>query len=236
MQRKSSSKAFGCAAIATVAISLLSPPAKAAQSLNVTTGWGKATVTGKPVSAHAQVYDMVIPTFTVDPPFDCGTSTGEYPVCQTDNSNVSYFMRGSGDLALEEGDKDGVRTILANEFQPTHLTIQYDSTPIWTGTGETDWIYEEGPVSGTDRGVTVCDDEMSGWKCDQHYIRIEGGGFYGNLGLVCHETGHATGLVHGDAAWMATSREDPALGCMQKPTESNDRLRDLQVSNINDVY
>jgi hypothetical protein len=110
---------------------------------------------------HSQVYDMLVPTHTYSPLAGCGDGVSESAVCQTDNAGVTYYMR-SGDLGLESADRTVVDNVLDRDYRPTVLAFTHDSTPVWSGSSETDWIYEEGPVAGEAEGVTVCNDESLG--------------------------------------------------------------------------
>lgn len=83
----------------------------------------------------------------------------------------------------------------------TDVTATYDSTPVFSGPGETDVVFQEAIIPGFPdwvEGATWCEDKTNGtnWECDQRYIRIRGAGVYSNW-LVAHESGHALGLIHG---------------------------------------
>lgn len=161
-------------------------------------------------------------------------------VCQTDNRDVYYYMDSSGEYELEQDDRDKVATALQNEYVPTTLNIYYDSTPVFSGTGETDIIYQEGnDIPADAAGITWCNDEAGSatFECDQSYIRIRTQGAY-NLRRSCHETGHAVGLLHGPNASPAIDRLDSRLGCMRTPTSeiSSGDLGGNQVWHINHHY
>lgn len=161
-------------------------------------------------------------------------------VCQTDNRDVYYYMDSGGDYELEQDDKDKVATALQNEYVPTDLNIYYDSSPVFSGEGETDVVYQEGNnIPSTAAGITWCNDEAGGttYECDQSYIRIRTGGAY-NLRRSCHETGHAVGLLHGANASPSVGQLDSRLGCMRTPTDeiSSGDLGGNQVYLINHHY
>jgi hypothetical protein len=181
--------------------------------------------------------DNMVPTINYDKSCAEGSVSGGGTVCQTDNSTVSYYMTSSGSFALESDDKQDVQQVLANQYAPTDLTVNYDSTPTYSGSGETDIIYQEGDVPGANTGRTWCNDDSLAPKyiCDQQYVRIEAGGAY-TPGLTCHETGHAVGLVHGPDSYPAVALNHPDIGCMKKPTPVNEGLGGNQISNINNLY
>ncbi|WP_335991229.1 hypothetical protein [Glycomyces sp. MUSA5-2] len=156
--------------------------------------------------------------------------------CRTDNSSLSYYMVSSGEYELEQVDRNVVTDVMVNDFAPTDLTVSYDSSPSFSGSAETDIIYQEGStnISSSD-GVTWCNNAAGPDECDQQYIRIRGAGHYVN-GLTCHETGYAVGLVHGNQASPQKSNSDEALGCMETPTSSGEGLQANNVENINNTY
>ncbi|MFZ1412159.1 MAG: hypothetical protein WAS07_11920 [Micropruina sp.] len=161
-------------------------------------------------------------------------------VCLTDNRDVYYYMDSAGEYELEQDDKNKVAEALQNEYVPTDLNIYYDSTPVFSGEGETDIIYQEGNNIPSDAaGITWCNDEAGGttYECDQTYIRIRTGGAY-NLRRSCHETGHAVGLLHGPNASPSVDWLDSRLGCMRTPTNdiTSGDLGSNQVYWINQHY
>lgn len=158
-------------------------------------------------------------------------------VCRTDNAAVYWYMDSSGEFELESPDRQAVQTTVANDYQPTDLTWTYDSSPVFSGSGETDVVYQEGAVSNGFDGYTWCNDDSPSPKyvCDQTYIRIRGAGVY-NRGLACHETGHSVGLLHGQNAYPRTSNTDSDLGCMVTPVGSNVPLGANGRNRINNTY
>lgn len=164
------------------------------------------------------------------------TATIGFP-CQTENAALSYYMDSAGDYNLESADDLAVTTTMDNDYHPTHLNTGYDSTPVFSGSGETDMIYQEGSagIPSSKDGIYWCNGEGTGFKCDQGYVRIRGGGFY-TRGLACHETGHGVGLMHGQSATPYVNNDDPRLGCLRTPVGSNTALGTNNFDNINDWY
>lgn len=191
-----------------------------------------------PATAAGAV-DNIVPTGTWNP--TCQSGMTAYVVCQTDNAGVYYYMDSQGEYELETPDRQAVEAALNEEYAPTDLTITYDSTPVFSGSGETDIIYQEGAFGMPDYvlGITWCDDAVDGstYECDQSYIRVRGAGVYSKK-IACHESGHAVGLTHGTEAYPVTSNSSSILGCMRTPIESMTTadLGSNQVSNINSVY
>lgn len=146
-----------------------------------------------------------------------------------------FYMDSAGTDSLEAADKNMVNQVIDGEYRPTALAFHYDSNPTFSGSGETDWYYQEQGVSGDAQGQTVCNDPISyTYRCDQHYITIEPG--WWTHGLTCHESGHAAGLVHGNLAYPVVDLQDPILGCMRKVTTYNMTLGQNQVNQINANY
>lgn len=141
--------------------------------------------------------------------------------CKTDNATVTWYLDSGGEFELEEPDREIMRTVMREQYGPTHLRMDYDSTPTWSGEAETDIYYQEGSKNLDDSaaGVTWCNDAVVGtYKCDQQYVRIRGGSYAESIG--CHETGHAIGLRHGDRANPPLGRQDSRLGCMTTPSST----------------
>ncbi|MCU0299009.1 MAG: hypothetical protein MUF33_10900 [Candidatus Nanopelagicales bacterium] len=158
------------------------------------------------------------------------------PVCRTDNATLSYYMDSSGEFELESPDREHVTWIMANRYDPTDLSVSYDSSPTFSGSAETDVIYQEGIVTSGYIGATWCNDSSPSpiYECDQQYVRIRGNGVY-DRPVVCHETGHAVGLLHGQNSSPVTSNSDPDLGCMTTPV-STSLLGQNQINRINSMY
>ncbi len=179
--------------------------------------------------ASAANPDNLIPTANYDHWRTGGTT------CKTDNATVTYYMDSGGTNALEAGDKQMVRDVIASEYQPTNLSVTHDSTPTFSGGAETDWYLTEGSVSGDSNGSTFCNDpDLLTYKCDQHHIKIESGSW--TAGMLCHELGHGVGFVHGDRASPRLSLTDGDNGCMRTPVGPWVFLDNNQITRINNNY
>lgn len=169
----------------------------------------------------------------------CVTGMNRGSPCQTDNAAVYYYMDSGGEYELESADRADVQNALSGEYSPTQLSIHYDSSPVFSGSGETDIIFQEGSTGLSDSaaGTTWCNatDPGDSRACDQQYIRIRGNGYY-TYALVCHETGHAVGLQHGDRSSPRLSRTDSRLGCMRTPASGHNDLGANNRENINATY
>lgn len=190
-------------------------------------------------TADAASVDTIVPTPHY--PDECikGDTGDGMTVCLTDNANVSYFMDNTGDDALEAGNRTVVTNAITQQYgNPTDLQVAYDSTPVYDGAGETDIIYREAGTPNGSAGIYWCNDPVDGsaHRCDQGYVTMRAtylnDSAY-NYSLVCHETGHAVGLVHGSDAGI--SDNDSRLGCMVLSTWPTG-LGALNRENVNDVY
>jgi hypothetical protein len=173
--------------------------------------------------------DTIVPTMNDSDACGAG-SLGSADPCQTDNRSLTYFMTGS----LPQSARDQVNLVLNQMYDTTVLNVSYESPAVYTGSSETDIVYQQGTVPGSDTGYTWCDDPNGFYTCDQQYIQVESGSW--TKGLTCHETGHAVGLVHGQRAFPAVPNNDPSLKCMEKPTPATDNLGDNNKDNINATY
>jgi len=105
----------------------------------------------------------------------------------------------------------------AREFEPTVLNVEWER-PVYEGDAETDIVYEMGEIDSGADGITWCNDAKNGTdECDQHYVRFNVDGDLPSRGVICHESGHAVGLTHGDDASPPIDDLEPDLGCMQTP-------------------
>jgi hypothetical protein len=157
--------------------------------------------------------------------------------CQTDNADLTYYMDSAGGNKLEAGDREVVQLVMQYEYQPTDLSVSYDSSPSFSGSAETDIVYQEtsAGMSSSADGTTFCNNAATTLKCDQQYIRIRGGGVYTH-GITCHETGHAVGLTHGQDAAPKKKNNDEKLGCMESPADIDEGLQANNIENINATY
>ncbi|MEU8145836.1 hypothetical protein [Nonomuraea sp. NPDC048901] len=186
--------------------------------------------------AWAAVTDNMFPTESTGS--SCVVSTGSHPPCQTDNREVYFYMDSSGEYKLESEDRSTVNAAIDGEYRPTDLAFHYDSSPVFEGSAETDIIYQEGSTGLPDSaaGRTWCNGVSSThYKCDQQYIRIRGNGRY-TYARVCHETGHAVGLQHGDYSTPMLRKTDSRLGCLVTPSTDHNDLGSNNRENINATY
>ncbi|GLF97170.1 hypothetical protein [Streptomyces yaizuensis] len=208
---------------------VLAPVALAASVLTLGIGSGVA---------YAAVTDNIVPTANYSPRcIDEGSEPdANGGLCLTDNTDVTYYGDSSGDNMLEAGDKATVNSVMANEYNPTQLNTSYDSSPSFSGSAETDIIYQEGTrnLGSNVLGMAWCNDAVTSSKCDQAYIRIRPGNY--SYGISCHETGHAVGLTHGAQAAPRLRQNDSRLGCMQTPVPSGAGLGANNRDNINAAY
>lgn len=188
-------------------------------------------------AAHADP-DNLVPTGSSSDFCDQSYHPPSNGACQTDNAQVFWHMTDSGDQQLEANDRDALKEMLNARYEPTDLDLTYDSTPVFSGGGETDVIYQEGPPPSGLLGYGWCNDQVGTWECDQWYIKIEGGGRYLDWKLTCHETGHGVGLTHGDWAHPTKALDDPVLGCLRSPLDriTTSALGANNKEQINAVY
>jgi len=184
--------------------------------------------------------DNLVPTGSSSDFCDQGLdSGGNNGVCQTDNRDVYWHMADSGERQLEQADRDSLTNMLNNRYALTDLVMHYDSSPAFDGDSETDWIYQEDVPPVGLIGYVWCNDQVgTSWECDQHYIKIQGGGYYQDWKVTCHETGHATGLTHGDWANPVTNNSNSVLGCLRTPLSAitTSAIGDNNKDQINALY
>lgn len=165
-----------------------------------------------------------------------GTAKGAGLYCQTDNRTVTVWRQST----VSSYKKRLIKSVLQNEYAPTDLVIKYPSHGDYHGGSETDIVYQvkNGGFSGTEIGKTWCNDAVNGElvKCDQEYIRFRPGAQF-DKELICHETGHAVGLTHGNDAFPREPQDASELACMETPDSTNrPHLGSHNRSEINSTY
>lgn len=131
------------------------------------------------------------------------------------------------------GGQPSIATTLNFQYTPTDLTVSYVASPSYSGSSETDIIYQQGTIPGDFVGIAWCDDSIGGDLCDQHYVRFADPN--PTVALSCHETGHAVGLTHPDNADPDQPSDDTLFGCLVSPATSS-YLRIHNPTLINNTY
>lgn len=143
-----------------------------------------------------------------------GTCDKNEGLCQTDNKTLTYHT----DNSLDSGARTRVDNMMTNVENNTTFSVSEHTSPTLTGSSETDFIFEQDASkmsSSTGVGIALCDDPNGTVTCDQHYMYFRHDD--PDRPLICHESGHGFGLVHGDQAWPALTKGDDLLNCMQDP-------------------
>lgn len=183
--------------------------------------------------AGATHFDNIYTTPNYNPTcIDQGPTPGTM-FCQTDNASVTVWREAS----LSVTGKANIATTLNNDFAPTDLVIIFASTPSYSGSAETDIIFQRRTDIPEDfAGWAWCDDAVSSTKCDQHYAAFEGDyGITPSVRAACHETGHTVGLTHGAQASPPKPDSEFDLGCMGTNL-SNPGLGSHNSQQINATY
>ncbi|KAA1420029.1 hypothetical protein FE697_019305 [Mumia zhuanghuii] len=181
---------------------------------------------------------MIIPTGTAN--VTCAQGQDALLSCQTDNSALTYYMDSGGEYELEAPDRADVQTAMS-QYNATDLSVSYDASPTFSGSAETDVVYQEGStgMSAGTIGMTWCNDPSDNYayRCDQQYVRIRGNG---NITPISagHETGHAVGLLHGPFAYPSQTVCASVMGIMRSAATCSDSaaLGSTVIANINAIY
>lgn len=161
-------------------------------------------------------HDNMFPTPYTKQVCESGSFDNKNGFCRTDSRGLTAWFNDT----LSADDRSGIRSSLDGSFDLTVLDVSYPSSPVFSGSGETDLIYGKGPIAQGFDGVTWCNAALSGSEeCDQHYIRFSENVKTVSRALACHETGHGVGLTHGKAAYPMLENYDNSLGCMTDPRE-----------------
>jgi hypothetical protein len=163
--------------------------------------------------------DIMYPSTTIpEQCSDSGMWDGGWNACLTDNAGL-YFCFDSTYQPATAAMKTAVRNTMSYSYTTTDLNT-YEEGCVYTGTGETDIVYQElATLPGSAVGFTWCDDATSSLRCDQHYITLKQASLAGYLpdkawGLACHETGHAVGFLHGGNSDPVVDGNSNIIGCM----------------------
>lgn len=152
--------------------------------------------------------------------------------CQTDNSALRWYRQSSISGSVHSRFID----VLEGPFEATDLNVAWQSPPSYSGSAETDIIYQAGSLPSNTLGITWCNDAVTNLRCDQHYIR-----FYVSIPsrkLICHESGHAIGLTHGAQAYPSIPNGTDSLHCLQTPAGqiTDYYLGNYQSAEVNATY
>ena len=156
--------------------------------------------------------------------------------CKTDNTSLRYNLNTLGGTV-----RDNTEDTLQDSYDFTDLNASVQNPIVWSGCCETDIVYFNVDPPGTLLGITFCEDDGSGSKCDQHYVYIDQPvvSTFNNTkeqSVACHETGHAVGLAHGDNADPLLNFDDPLLDCMRNGNVFEQTLGGHNIGQINGAY
>lgn len=73
-------------------------------------------------------------------------------------------------------------------------------------------------------GIAWCDDQVSGNRCDQHYVRLATTRVHAGASTACHETAHAVGLTHGANAHPTVANDHGFLRCLRTSGTTDSEL------------
>ena len=159
-----------------------------------------------PVSASANHVDSMFPS--VNAFWSCGDNSS---FCQTDNSGLTWF----DEFTVTYDGRQLITAVLEQQFEPTDLTVTFTDPPVYTGSAETDIIYRHADLPGDTLGKAICNNSVSSSKCDQHYVTFDMATPWSTV--ICHESGHGVGLLHGSNSTPTRSNGDDTFACMQTP-------------------
>ena len=114
------------------------------RALTVGTCLAAIVTMASPTPAHAAYDpDNLVPTLTESVVCWPTTIDGQIRVCQTDNGSVSVFMQST----ISSNMASRIRDALDNSYDPiASLSVSYPVSPTYSGSAETDIIYQQGSV------------------------------------------------------------------------------------------
>jgi hypothetical protein len=195
-------------------------------------------------AADSTYADNILPTSRFS---GCSTATGiqgNAGPCLTDNATLGFWMESEIDStsSSDTSAEAQINATMSRSYDGTDLNTAYDSSPTFSGIGETDVIFRSHLHEFTDTntvGYYFCNDS-EGSTCDQGYVNLRSVNYSSAYmrALACHETGHAVGLLHPNDSSPAKSMTDTRFECMMNsPMSSHYGLgADPNIVNINDWY
>ena len=191
------------------------------------------------------VFDSIYATANTSDECHDADPTQPLEFCLSDDATVTWWSdRGDSATAFTNDEEQQIRDLVFQQFNNlTVLGTIEQVTPTYEGPEETDIVYVDSNYPGSENtlGIAYCDDAVEDTeRCDQHYVWLNTAhpSFAGVFdGVVCHETGHAVGLTHGEQAAPAQdSASTYLMGCMATPTGDNTLLGGNNVDQINGNY
>lgn len=180
-----------------------------------------------PSPASASHYDSMFPS--VNAFWSCGNGSN---FCRTDNSTLTWF----DEFTITYEGRQLINSVLETQFEPTDLSVSFTSTPSYSGAAETDLIYRHADLPGDTLGTAICNNSVSSERCDQQYLTFDQATPWSTV--ICHESGHGVGLLHGSNASPLVSNGDDSLACLQTPDSQvgSATLGSHNVAQINAAY
>ena len=185
---------------------------------------------GRALATVGNDVDSMYPTWNT--PWTCADATVQIAYCRTDNATLTFGAEGS----LTSAQKTVIRNMINGQFGPTDFVVSEQSPIVYTGTAETDVVYQAIDLGSSLYGMTYCDDAVSTGVCDQHYVLITPTRITSSASTPCHETGHAVGLTHGENAYPAVANDDPDLACLMTPGTNVTSIGGHNTYEINITY
>ena len=182
-----------------------------------------------PCRTYDMTFDPMMPTSSISGCTDTHLWGGNRIPCQTDNRYTSRCVDTTYQPFTTKA-ATGVNATLNNSYNTTVLdTTPYDTSCVYSGSGETDIVLRElSNLPNNAWGTYFCDDAVSSTRCDQGYVQFDKEVIAASTftpeemwKLACHEIGHAVGLVHGNNADPSIDAHSATNRCMVKGNYNN---------------
>ena len=161
-----------------------------------------------------------------------GSSTvGGSFYCQTDNNSLTFGLE-----SMTATQQSVFRNMMSSQYNPTDLNTSEESPISYSGSSETDIVFQVGTLGAGINGITWCNDSISFTKCDQHYVRIIPTRVSSTASTPCHETGHAVGLTHGSNASPTQLDDNTNFECLRVQGTAITTLGAHNYAQINGEY
>lgn len=199
--------------------------------------------------AAAQTTDCILPTsnalWTCPTPWVPEWPDTSQAHCQQEDAEVTWHLE-DGDFSFA-GQLNILFVLEQRIDAPSDINVDrntYHEREVQSDTWRddaTDIIFQSrNSLPGGAIGVAWCaessnDDVFNLYDCEQHIVAFSTATPWQSL--ICHEVGHAVGLMHGAQCSPALSQIAGDLGCMRTPDNPGVTfLGSLNINNINSVY
>jgi hypothetical protein len=167
---------------------------------------------------------------------DCRQGSPRWDICRADNATHTWFLAGGYSSNFFNAAVSSM-----NDWGTTDINTVRETTLSYLETDVHFW--QDSALAGTNTlANTDCLVAVDWLRCGAYQIRVRPDVYQGTYNLakavVCHETGHTLGLLHGADSNPQVSNQSTALGCMRTAPLTGDMrfIGDHNIWEANRIY